>query len=293
MTFLSNMDEQTENPYGDLHIYYLEGRVQTESPFFGSNFIGNWQEDGHAFLFFSEPSLDIVERLIEKEGQLTFLDQFQMTYDEWHGGAIVPVTIGRINVLPPWGHLSRQAGRPQSVAACSRPGTFEVLLDPGVVFGTGFHPTTHACIEALEQVSALDTPARVLDIGTGTGILAIAAIKLGGQKALAVDLNLLAADTTRRNIRLNKMEGRILAVQGDAENFMDFPRDLMISNIHYDVMKRLIQCQGFLLSRYFILSGLLRSQAARIERMLDRCPVEIIKKWGAGGIWHTFLGHVP
>ena len=147
-----------------------------------------------------------------------------------------------------------------------------------------------AYVSALQNTVGPDSV--VLDIGTGTGLLALAAVKLGGRRALAIDLNLLAVQTTQRNILLNTMEDRVLPVQGDAENFMDFPRDLMISNIHYDVMKRLINSSGFLLNKYFILSGLLRSQAGRIERTLRNYPVEIIEKWGADGIWHTYLGQV-
>jgi len=280
-----------QNPYEDLHIYYLEGRVRSGDDFFGEHFIGNWEEDGHAFLFFSKPALQIVERLVSDEPQLTLLDQFQMSYDDWHGGPIAPVSVGRIEVVPPW--FEGRAEPLRSLEASSgQPTTkYRVLLDPGVVFGTGTHTTTHDCIEALDLVSRLSAPEIVLDIGTGTGLLAIAAVKLGSRRVLALDLNQLAARTTRRNVLLNKMEEQVLVVQGDAENFMDFPRDVVISNIHYDVMKRLIQSQGFLTGGFFILSGLLRSQAVTIEQMLNSYPVEIIKKWGTGGVWQTYLGY--
>jgi ribosomal protein L11 methyltransferase len=280
-----------QNPYQELHIYYLEGRVQCEDEYFGEHFIGNWEEDGHAFLFFSQPALPVVERLVADETQLTMLDQFQMSYEDWHGGPIEPFCVGRIQVVPPWltggsdpeRTLKSGVGRPVE--------TYQVLLDPGVVFGTGTHPTTRACMEALDLVSRLEVPEIVLDVGTGTGLLALAAVKLGSQRVLALDLNQLAARTTRRNVILNRMEEQVLVVQGDAENFMDFPRDLVISNIHYDVMKRLIQSRGFLTGGFFILSGLLRSQATTIEQMLKGHPVEIIKKWGTGGVWRTYLGY--
>jgi ribosomal protein L11 methyltransferase len=146
-------------------------------------------------------------------------------------------------------------------------------------------------MEARDLVSRLDAPEVVLDIGTGTGLLAITAAKLGSQKVLALDFNRLAARTARRNVLLNDMEGQVLAVQGAAENFIDFPSDLVVSNIHYDVMNRLIQNRGFLKGRFFILSGLLRSQALEIERMLGNYPIEIIKKWETDGVWQTYLGY--
>lgn len=286
------MVELCKNPYGDLYIYYLEGRVKPGNDFFGDNFIGNWEEEGHSFLFFSQPSLQIVERLVAEEPQLLFLDQFQMTYDDWHGGPIAPFTVGRITVQPPWLGTVDYPLPPPKTGSGPPSGTHPVLLDPGVVFGSGTHPTTHDCLKALEMVSRLAAPDTVLDIGTGTGLLAIAAVRLGSRRVLAVDLNHLAAETTRRNVLLNEMEAHVLVVQGDAENFMDFTRDLVISNIHYDVMQRLIECRGFLKGGFFILSGLLRSQAVSIERILGGYPVEIIKKWGTDGIWHTFLGYV-
>lgn len=281
-----------QHPYGDLYIYYLEGRVRAADAFFGDQFMGNWEEDGHAFLFFSAPAEAVVHRLIEAEPHLNLLDRFQMSYDDWHGEPVAPFSVGRITVVPPWCDPSLYPGYRTESGAGPLQKSVQVVLDPGVVFGTGTHPTTHDCLEALNLVSRLKAPRTVLDIGTGTGLLALAAARLGSQKVLAVDLNRLATRTTRHNVTLNAMEERVLVVQGNAENFMDFPRDLVISNIHYDVMQRLVENPGFLAGGFFILSGLLRSQAERIEQVLKRIPVAIVKKWSAGGIWHTYLGHI-
>ena len=136
-----------------------------------------------------------------------------------------------------------------------------------------------------------NTPIRsALDLGTGTGLLALAAARMGCPKVLAADLNLLAARTAQQNVRLNGLSERILVVQGDAEKFMDFTSDLVVTNIHYDVMKNLIGTSGFLKKKRFILSGLMRSEAARIESTLAGLPVEIIRRWDQDGIWHTFYG---
>ena len=279
-----------KKPYSDLYIYNLEGRVRTGDEHLGEYFIGNWEEDGHAFLFFSHPQPRIVERLVAAESQLTLIDQYQMSYDDWHGHTVRPFSVGRLEVVPSW--LGGEYVKERHLGPPIDGGDdhVRIFLDPGVVFGTGTHPTTHACLEALDLVYRLDAPEVVLDIGSGTGLLAVAAAKLGSRRVLALDLNRLAARTTLRNVLLNRMEERVLVVQGDAENFMDFPRDLVISNIHYDVMKRLIRDRGLMGGGYFILSGLLRSQAIKIEQMLKNYPAEIIKKWGADGVWQTYLG---
>jgi len=75
-----------------------------------------------------------------------------------------------------------------------------------------------------------------------------------------MDFNFLAAKTTRLNILHNRLEDRILSVQGLAEDYISSKADLLITNIHYDIMKDLIVSPGFLTKKKFILSGLLKSQ---------------------------------
>ena len=124
-----------------------------------------------------------------------------------------------------------------------------------------------------------------------TGLVSkVESLDLGCHTILAVDNNYLAVQTARRNIRLNQLQDRILAVQGMAENCIDISADLMIANIHYDVMRHLIASPGFMAKKYFILSGLLRSQAEDVELYLDNCSVDILNSWSPDGIWHTFLG---
>jgi ribosomal protein L11 methyltransferase len=131
-----------------------------------------------------------------------------------------------------------------------------------------------------------------LDLGTGTGLLALAAVQLGCPKVLAMDVNLLAARTALRNVRLNKMADRICVTQGDAEKFIDFTSDIVVSNIHYDVMKNLVRATGFLKKKRFILSGLMRSEAEQIESILAGLPVKILRRWDQDGIWHTYYGAI-
>jgi ribosomal protein L11 methyltransferase len=280
------------NPYGWLYIYYLEGCLQKGSTPFGDEFIGNWEEDGQSFLFFSQPSRQKIRDLLKNQPQLKLQDEYRMSYEEWHGGAVEPLRIGHIQVSPPWATFQNQSTDMIDAPADGRGEVVDILLDPGVVFGNGTHPTTHHCIEALEILYSMDRPEKVIDLGTGTGLLAVVAAKLGNARAVAVDLNLLAVQTAKKNIALNRLEGQVLAIQGNAEKFVDLSSDLVISNIHYDVMKQLIRSKGFLRKRYFILSGLLRNQAAQIESLLYQYPVAITKKWAHEGVWYSYLGKV-
>ena len=285
-------EKQISNPYEDLFIYYLQGCLTSENSIANDTFIGNWEEDGSSFLFFSCPSNSLVATLLQNQPQLKLLDQFHMSYDEWHGQPVSPIRIGRLYIVPPWLTQTRPTSDPDKKTSETDGASIEILLDPGVVFGTGTHATTRHCIEAIQMLLEMESIDTVLDIGSGTGLLAIAAVKLGCKKALALDLNRLAAKTAAANIRHNDLKQQIVVVQGSAENFVDLPSDLVISNIHYDVMKRLLQRGNPLPTKYVILSGLLRSQATQVEKILHQASIQIMKKWDSRGIWHSYIGRV-
>jgi ribosomal protein L11 methyltransferase len=270
------------NPYQELYIYYLAGRMQAAASPLLMDFIGNWEEDGFSFLFFSKPAREQVDTLLDTQPQLALLDNFHMSYEEWQGAGMQPVQIGRFYIRPPWLTAPDDSG--------DTTGCLPIFLDPGVVFGTGTHATTKDCLAAVSAAMDTGECETVLDLGTGTGLLALAAARCGCRCCLAVDLNALAATTAGINVRLNHWEDRILVVRGRAENFIDTPADLLIANIHYDIMRQLIRSPGFLTKKLFILSGLMRSEAGAVRDFLYTGPVKILREWSGDGIWHTFLG---
>jgi len=285
---MPNTEKILSAPYNDLYIYYIQGCVNPDNEITGDDFIGNWQEDDFSFLFFSASSRNKVEKILETQPELILLDQFNMTYEEWQGGRLTPFQIGNFYIIPPWEKRFSSVPCALQPAPCKL--TLEIILDPGVVFGTGTHPTTHDCLELLEFLCYEEKIETVLDLGTGTGILALAAGKLGCKRTLGLDFNFLAAKTAKRNIELNQLDDRILIFQGKAQDFIDLSADLVIANIHYDVMKDLITSDGFLQKKWFILSGLLRSQARDITYKLSQLPVNILKSRERDNIWHTFMG---
>lgn len=272
------MNMAADTPYKDLYIYYLEGRINPDHGIFGAEFIGNWEEDNFSFLFFKTPSRKKIDEILLAHPGLTLIDNYQMTYDEWQGETPFPLNIGRFVITAPWA-LSDNIDKGN-----------KIILDPGVVFGTGTHPTTHDCIEALEIAFLNEKIESVLDLGTGTGVLAIAAAHQGAKRILAADINYLAVNTAKKNFCLNGMQDRILSIQGLAQDYIELPADLLIANIHYDIMKVLIRSEGFLNKKCFILSGLLKSEAKDIDILLSKLPVKIVQKWDCNGIWNTFFG---
>jgi ribosomal protein L11 methyltransferase len=273
-------------PYDELFIYYLEGRVAESALTAIPAYIGTWEEENSSFIFFSTAAEAVIDGVLQSQPSLTLIDRYQMRYEDWQGGRVAAFRSGRFHVQPPW----ESAGAERPPAGPRRADEIALTLDPGVVFGTGTHPTTRDCLAALETLYG-NTPIEiVLDLGTGTGILAIAAARLGSRRVVAVDFNRLAVQTARRNIHLNRVGDRVLPVQGRAEQLVASPADLVVANIHYDVMQWLLQHPGFWEKRHWILSGLLRSQAREVENLLDGQRGRIVKRWTHDHIWHTYLG---
>lgn len=269
---------QLLRPDTQLFIYYIEGVIPPDYKVDHENFIGNWVEDTFSFLFFTQPAKKLVDTILSEFSDYTLVDEYEMSYGEWQGGKVEPIRIGRFLLNPTW------------IKASPGDNDIAITLDSGVVFGNGGHPTTQACLEAMEIACNGNKTKTMLDLGSGTGVLALAGAKLGCEKVLAVDYNYLATKTARTNVSINGLEEQILVINGRAEEHLSTDTDLLVANIHYDVMKELVKEEGFYKQKWFILSGLLTSEAEKILTYLSDKPVLILKRWGEGEIWHTILG---
>jgi ribosomal protein L11 methyltransferase len=154
------------------------------------------------------------------------------------------------------------------------PGEMVIRMEPGLAFGSGYHPTSRLCLELLRRVFQEDPPRDVLDLGTGTGILSLAALSLGARRVVAVEYNELAVRTAARNVRHNHREGKILLIQGDARDFAHLPGDLALANIHLDVLLDLIKIPEFLTRKWYIFSGVLGTQMESFRQALAATPLQ-------------------
>jgi ribosomal protein L11 methyltransferase len=125
-------------------------------------------------------------------------------------------SVGRVFLRPSWVRGEVPAG------------SAEVVLDPGMAFGTGTHPTTALCLSALDAFLAARPGATVLDVGTGSGLLAIAARKLGARRVVASDVDPVALDVARENAARNGVE---VEVTGAGAGEVRGPFDLVVANI--------------------------------------------------------------
>jgi ribosomal protein L11 methyltransferase len=119
--------------------------------------------------------------------------------DAWKAG-YAPQRIGRVVIVPSW---LDEPIRPDEVA---------LRLDPGMAFGTGLHPTTRGCLTLLQEISPM--PPVVLDVGSGSGILALAALRLGAERAVCYDTDPLAVEATLANAEANGLADRVTASLG-------------------------------------------------------------------------------
>ena len=155
-----------------------------------------------------------------------------------------PVEIGKLWVGPPWEEPAE--------------GLLPVVIDPGGAFGTGAHPTTRLCLELLQELE----PASLLDVGCGSGVLAIAAVKLGFAPVMALDNDPEAIEATLANAEANGVSFDV----GLADVLTDSlpPAKLVVCNINRQVLEELaprLECEtlvasGFLASEQPELSGL-------------------------------------
>jgi ribosomal protein L11 methyltransferase len=151
-------------------------------------------------------------------------------------------------------------------------------MDPGSAFGTGSHPTTRLCLEALERLAALRggtlAGLRVADLGCGSGVLGLAALRLGAASVVAADTDSLAVTATHDNAALNGLASQLQVVRGSAGELAELlaarPADLLLCNILAPVIEALSPAFKALLAPdgVGLLSGLLVDQAPRLRQVL-------------------------
>jgi ribosomal protein L11 methyltransferase len=179
-----------------------------------------------------------------------------------------PIDIGPLLVKPGW---SRR--RPH-------PGQVEVVLDPGLAFGTGQHPTTAFC---LEQLSALRRPHEsqsLLDLGTGSGILAIAAVKLGYQPVAALDFDPEATRIARANARKNGVLTRLRIARRDVRKLSRTPArrfNIICANLLADL---LVSERDRILAHLhregvLVLAGILKTEFQKVQRPYEAAGLHL------------------
>ena len=201
-----------------------------------------------------------------------------------------PIPVGRrIYIVPDW-----MRGRPVPE------GRTPLYLNPGLTFGTGSHPTTQLCLELLE--GTLRPGDRVLDLGCGSGILAIAALALGASRAAGVDIDPKAADVAFENAALNGIgPDRLSVCAGDvltdkklAGRLNPGQNRVVLANIVADVIIPLSARAGDFLAPdgVFLTSGIIEGRQDEVRAALEGNGFAVTGHRERGG-WHAFLAAKP
>lgn len=159
-----------------------------------------------------------------------------------------------------------------------QPGEIVIDIDPGMAFGTGDHATTAMCLRALERY--LQPGDKVADIGTGSGILAIAAALLGAKSVDAVENDARSLDFAAENVALNKLTDKIILSEGDLGSDLSGGYDLIVANIVSDVILRFLpQAAGLLRpGGILITSGIIDSRGQEVEEALAQAGFSLKDK---------------
>ena len=183
-----------------------------------------------------------------------------------------PVQVGEhLVVCPSWEAYDRQ------------PDDVVLTLNPGMAFGTGTHDTTRLCMELLEKyITPQDT---VLDVGCGSGILAITAALLGANKIIGCDIDEVAVKVAGENAALNGVQDRIAFHQGDLTSQVEGSFQIICANIVADVIIRLSEDVGRYLAKdgIFITSGIIDTREQDVLNALEQNGFQVIERRTSGG----------
>ncbi len=195
-------------------------------------------ELGHLQAFGLGPIDEVMTRTIADED---WLESWKATF--------TPIRIGRFLVRPTWSDATDDGA------------LIALVLDPGMAFGTGLHPTTQACLERLSTLEV--SGARVLDVGCGSGVLAIAAAKRGAGTVTAVDIDPLAVRATAENSATN---GVTIAVTAGGAADVAGTFDLVLANIVAPVLVRIAADLGARLAPAgtLVLAGIIADAEASV-----------------------------
>ncbi|KZZ85987.1 50S ribosomal protein L11 methyltransferase [Bacillus sp. SJS] len=150
-----------------------------------------------------------------------------------------------------------------------------IELDPGMAFGTGTHPTTVLCIQALERT--VKKGDKVIDIGTGSGVLSIASALLGAEAVRAMDLDPVAVESARQNTVLNKVNGKVEVFQNDLLSGISEQADVIVANILAEVILKFTDEAYNLVKEggWFITSGIILNKKNDVRDALIKAGFEI------------------
>jgi ribosomal protein L11 methyltransferase len=248
----------------------------------GTSCLGVIEEDDSVIAFYPETAdmtsirreLSIIQSLLERSGQHSALIYHfsiiaeQDWNESWKKG-FVPIDVGnRFTILPPWEQPKK--------------GRINLIIDPAMAFGTGHHETTRSCLVLMEKYEKISNKNDFLDLGTGSGILAIAAFKLGFHRIVAIDTDLLAVEAARKNAELNQTAD--IEIQECSLASLREAYDFIVANIISSVLEMLAPLIATHVKPggVIVLSGILIGQDDEVLLAMTQAGLKLIERFPDG-----------
>ncbi|MDO8682940.1 MAG: 50S ribosomal protein L11 methyltransferase [Armatimonadota bacterium] len=187
-----------------------------------------------------------------------------------------PLVVGKIVVKPTWEDFNPKLEQ------------IIVELDPGMAFGTGNHPTTQMCLKAVQTY--LHFGDTMLDVGTGSGILAIAAALLGALKVIGIDIDSIAVKAAIENVKTNGVEKIVEITEADSPTAVDISADLVTANIVAStiISMRESLCAALKPGGILIASGIIDERRSEVENAIQSAGMSLIETI-CEGEWVTVI----
>lgn len=249
---------------GSLDLFEEPGILESLGPFLAGL---HWEAD-FVFIFFTAEAGLYMDEFLYQNPCLDLKHIHRLTYSQWQDGAgAAPFTVEGLTVRGP--------DDPESPF---NDGSMKIVIDPGLAFGFGGHPTTYSCLEFLGRSCRrlVGRPASALDLGIGTGVLSLAAARWGIAKVVGVDYSHLAVETARRNLELNRLAGQVDFIRGPAQQYADYPAELIMANLHLSLQEELFDLGAFNDRRLAIISGLLPGEGDKLAGRLRSIGYKLI-----------------
>lgn len=258
--------------FADINVLEHKGKVAVVKAYFAEE--DNIEEIlgyvNEKLVELKEMGVDLGEAKVEHEKM--YEEDWANTWKQYYK----PSKVGeKIVVKPIWEEYEQKEGE------------LVVNLDPGMAFGTGTHETTRMCIQALEKY--VKEESTVFDVGCGSGILAIAAAKLGAKLAVGVDLDPVAVESSIENVGYNNLNN-IEILHGNLVEVIDGKADIVVANILAEIIciltddvKRVMKDGGV-----FITSGIIHDRVDMVCEKLEATGFEVIEK-NRDGEWNCIV----
>ncbi len=198
-----------------------------------------------------------------KQVKCSVTSSFTQDWMEGWKESFKPLYTNQFYVYPPW------------IAESLPSGLIPIEIEPGMAFGTGQHATTFLCLEAFDFLDSRAAKNSLLDVGTGTGILAIAAKKAGFIEVTATDVDPDSIIATRENSRVNGVSLEL--VEGSIPQY-ELKYDVVFANIIFYVLRKLINSLAEKTNEggYLVLSGLLQEESQQMEELARVCGLSLL-----------------